>query len=260
VYRFLLSRRWLGFAALVVVVAGVCIRLGMWQFDRLDQRQADNERIEDNLTVAPAPVDTVVLGDSVDPDDEWRRVTVTGRYDADHQVLLTDQTRDIGPGVDVLTPLLTPTGSAVLVDRGWLAIDDPSDLPDPPDPPVGDVSVTGWLRVDSDVDDWAITPDDGTVRAVASDGIEASLPYDLLPGWIALIDQQPPADSGLEPPEEPDLGQGPHFFYGLQWWFFAALAVGGYIWFAWVEAHPRPGRESTEAASQPPVSSGASGE
>jgi cytochrome oxidase assembly protein ShyY1 len=259
VYRFLLSRRWLGLAALVVVVAGACIRLGMWQFDRLDQRQADNHRIENNLAVAPAPVAAVVSGDSVDPDDEWRRVMVTGRDDADNQMLLTDQTRDIGPGVDILTPLLTSTGNAVLVDRGWLATDDPSDLPDPPDPPVGDVSVTGWLRVDSDVDDWAITPDDGTVRAVASDGIETSLSYDLLPGWVALIDQQPPADSGLAAPEEPDLGQGPHFFYGLQWWFFAALAVGGYIYFAWVEAHPRPKRENVEAR-QPPVSSGAPGE
>jgi cytochrome oxidase assembly protein ShyY1 len=259
VYRFLLSRRWLGFAALVVVVAGVCIRLGIWQFDRLDQRKAENEQIEGNLAVAPASVDSVVSGDSVDPGDEWRRVTVSGRYDADHQVLLADQTRDLGPGVDVLTPLQTPTGTAVLVDRGWLATDSPSDLPDPPDPPAGDVSVTGWLRVDSDADDWAVTPDDGSVRAVASDRIETSLPYSLLPGWIALIDQQPPADSGLDKPEEPDLGQGPHFFYGVQWWFFAALAVVGYIWFAWGEAHPRPQRERAEA-SQPPVSSGASGE
>ena len=32
----------------------------------------------------------------------------------------------------------------------------------------------------------------------------------------------------LEPAELPDLGNGPHFFYGLQWWFFGLLAIFGF--------------------------------
>jgi cytochrome oxidase assembly protein ShyY1 len=258
VYRFLLSGRWLGFAALVAVVVGVCVRLGMWQFDRLDERQADNERIEANLAAAPAPVDTVVAsGDGPTEADEWRRVTATGRYDADHQVLLTEQSRDVGPGVDVLTPLVLPSGTAVLVDRGWLATGGPSERPDPPAPPTGPVSVTGWLRLDSDADDWATVPDDeSSVRAVDSDRIAPTLPYAVLPGWIALTEQRPAAATGLAPPEEPDLGQGPHFFYGLQWWFFGVLAVVGYGWFAWAEAHPRPQRD--RPADRRSVSSSAS--
>lgn len=228
-YRFLLSGRWLAFGALVVVVAAVCVRLGMWQFDRLDQRQADNERIEASLSAAPAPIETVIAGsDTVSPDDEWRHVTVSGRYDADHQLVLTQQNRDLGPGVEIITPLITTNGAAVLVDRGWVAISQPSEVPEPPAPPTGPVSVTGWLRADSDIEDWALTPDEGTVRAVASDHIAPTLPYDVLPGWVALTEQTPSAGSGLAAPEEPDLGQGPHFFYGLQWWFFAALAIGGY--------------------------------
>jgi cytochrome oxidase assembly protein ShyY1 len=256
VYRFLLSGRWLGFAALVVVVVGICIRLGMWQFDRLDDRRADNERIETNLAAEPAPVDSVVSGGEVPETDEWRRVTASGHYDADHQVLLTQQTRDVGPGVDVVTPLVLASGDAVLVDRGWLATDGPADRPDPPAPPAGSVSVTGWLRLDSDADDWATMPDDdGSVRAVDSDRIAPTLPYAVVPGWIALVDQRPAADADLVAPEEPDLGDGPHFFYGLQWWFFAALAVVGYGWFAWVEAHPRPDRQ--RPADRPSVSTGA---
>jgi cytochrome oxidase assembly protein ShyY1 len=259
VYRFLLSGRWLGFAALVVVVAGVCVRLGMWQFDRLDEREADNDRIEANLAADPAPIDAIVDADvDVAEADEWRRVTVTGRYDPDHQLVLTQQNRDLGPGVEVLTPLVMSSGRAVLVDRGWLGIDSPSDRPDPPVPPVGTVSVIGWLRIDSGAEDWATTPDeDGSVRAVDSDRIAPTLPYDLLPGWVALTDQRPPADAELAPSEEPDLGQGPHFFYGLQWWFFAALAVGGYGWFAWVEAHPRPNR--SRSADRAAVSSRSGG-
>jgi cytochrome oxidase assembly protein ShyY1 len=256
VYRFLLSGRWLAFAALVVVVAGVCIRLGMWQFDRLDQRQADNERIESNLAADPAPVDSVVAsGGSVADDDEYRRVTATGTYDPEHQIVVTQQTRDIGPGVDILTPLVQADGTAVLVDRGWLATSASSEVPDPPPVPTEPVEITGWLRVDSDVDDWATTPDDGTVREVDSTDIAPTLPYDVLPGWVSLTEQDPPASDGLAAPEDPDLGQGPHFFYGLQWWFFAALALVGYGWFAWAEAHPRSSRESAADPRQPASSS-----
>lgn len=256
-YRFLLSARWLGFAAIVAVVVVVCVRLGLWQFDRLDERRTDNDRIEANVTAEPAPIDTVIAGDDpAEADDEWRRVTVTGRYDERQQLIVTQQARDIGPGVDVVTPLVTPDGVAVLVDRGWLPISRPSEIPDPPAPPSGSVTVTGWLRADSDTEAWATTPDDGAVRAVASDRVEATLPYDLLPGWVALIDQSPPAGPGLEPLEEPDVGQGPHFFYGLQWWFFGALAIAGYGWFAWTEAHPRRDRRTT--AEREPVATGPS--
>jgi cytochrome oxidase assembly protein ShyY1 len=256
VYRFLLSGRWLAFAALVVVVAGVCVRLGMWQFDRLDERRGDNHRIEANLAAAPVPVGTVVEpGGSVDSDDEWRRVTATGSFDSDQQIVVTQQTRDIGPGVEILTPLVTVDGTAVLVDRGWIAIESPSDQPTPPTAPAGTVTISGWLRVDSGAEDWATTPDDGTVRAVDSEDIASTLPYSLLPGWISLTDQQPPADSELAAPEDPDLGQGPHFFYGLQWWFFAALAITGYVWFAWVEAHPRRERQRVDETREPAPSS-----
>jgi cytochrome oxidase assembly protein ShyY1 len=237
VYRFLLSRRWLGFAVFAVVVAGVCIRLGMWQFDRLDERRADNHRIEANLAVDPSPVTGVVsAGGSVDSGDEWRQVTATGHFDSSQQVILSQQTREVGPGVDVLTPLVLPEGVAVIVDRGWLAINSPSEVPTPPPAPTGPVKVTGWLRVDSDADSWATTPeDDGTVRAVDSGDLAGSLPYDVLPGWIAMTSQQPPAHDALAAPEAPDLGDGPHFFYGLQWWFFAALAVFGFGYLAYDE-------------------------
>ncbi len=35
--------------------------------------------------------------------------------------------------------------------------------------------------------------------------------------------------------ELPDLGNGPHFFYGLQWWFFGVLAVFGFFYLAYDE-------------------------
>ena len=37
-YRFLLTTRWLGFAALMLALAAAMVGLGFWQLARLDQR------------------------------------------------------------------------------------------------------------------------------------------------------------------------------------------------------------------------------
>jgi cytochrome oxidase assembly protein ShyY1 len=51
--------------------------------------------------------------------------------------------------------------------------------------------------------------------------------------------------------ELPDLGEGPHFFYGLQWWFFAALAVFGFGYLTVDEVRRTRGR--TEHAEEEPA-------
>ena len=43
----------------------------------------------------------------------------------------------------------------------------------------------------------------------------------------------------------PDLGEGPHFFYGLQWWFFGLLAVFGFCYLAYDEWRGGAGRRRT---------------
>jgi cytochrome oxidase assembly protein ShyY1 len=238
VYRFLLRPRWLGLLLVVVALAAVCVRLGLWQLERFNERQAANARITSYLDAEPVPVDEVAgVGVAVPQSQEWRRVVATGRYDPDAEVLVRYQSRDGRRGVDVVTPLVTGDGTAILVDRGWM----PGDAPSPaevPDPPTGSVTVTGWLRADSGAGASATRPAEGQVRAISSAGIATTVDYPLYRGYIALTDQSP-GETQLAPAPPPDLGQGPHFFYGLQWFFFAGLAVFGWCYFAWVEAHPR---------------------
>jgi cytochrome oxidase assembly protein ShyY1 len=245
VYRFLLSARWLGFAAVVTVLTVVSVQLGLWQWERLDDRAATNTVTEVNLA-APAVAWSDVMAPGQDPaeDDLWRRVQVSGSYDTSEQVTVKYRTRDGAPGVDVVTPLVTAKGTAVLVDRGWLATDNTSAAIDVPAPPSGEVTVTGWLQADSGADSGAVTPIDGQVRAISSDGFADAVPYPVAGGYLLLVDELPAPEIPLEAAPAPDLGQGPHFFYGLQWFFFAALAVVGYLWFAWLEVHPRGPRRT----------------
>ncbi len=252
VYRFLLTRRWLALALAVLVLSAVCVRLGVWQFSRLADRKASNAVVAANLDADPVDIGTLtgVDGD-VSAGEEWRPVTASGRYDPAEQLLVRYQTRGDQRGVDVVVPLVADDGSAVLVDRGFL--ESPAGTPDTddvPEAPEGEVTVTGWLRQDSEAGSEATAPSDGTVRAVAAAGVQGSSAHPLVSGWLAAREEAPAAATTLVGPDPPELDSGPHFFYGLQWFFFALLALVGYGYFAWDEAHPgrlrrrEPERES----------------
>lgn len=238
----------------MIVLAGVCVRLGNWQFDRLHERQDENALVSKHIDRDPVPIDDVVQpdADSVPADSEWTPVTATGHYDGERQVVEKYMTRDGVPGVEVITPLVTSSGTAVLVNRGWMEeADSTATVDELPPAPTGKVTLSGWIRVDSGADDRAIEPSDGQVRAISSEGIETALPYGAYPGYVNRLSQQPPADDRLDPEPTPDLGQGPHFFYAMQWYFFAILAVFGWFYFAWTEAHPKRRRGDREPAPSP---------
>jgi cytochrome oxidase assembly protein ShyY1 len=177
----------------------------------------------------------------VAPGDEWRVVSATGTYDVDDTVIVRYRTREGASGVDVVVPLVTDDGTALLVDRGWVATDNSgADAGDVPAPPSGEVTVTGWLRQDATGDSTAVT--DGSTRAISSDRIGEALGREVYGGFVDLREEDPAPEQPLEQAELPDLGNGPHFFYGLQWWFFGVLAVFGFGYLAWDERRGSPRR------------------
>jgi cytochrome oxidase assembly protein ShyY1 len=249
--RFLLSRRWLLFLGAVVVLAYLAFRLGEWQFDRLDQRERENAVVARNHDAPPVPVEEVLaVGRPVAADDEWRHVTARGEYAEEHTVVVRYQTRDGRSGVDVVTPLVTADGTAVLVNRGWLETGNVGTTrPDVPAAPTGDVAVTGWVRADAEDADSA-TVEDGSTRAISSSAIAETVPFEVYGGFLELDSETPPPAEPLAKVEPPDLGEGPHFFYGLQWWFFALLAVFGFGYLVWDERRKWL-RDRARAASSP---------
>ena len=54
-------------------------------------------------------------------------------------------------------------------------------------------------------------------------------------GFVDAESEEPAPAQEVVRPEVPDLGEGPHLFYGLQWWFFGLLAVFGFGYLAWDE-------------------------
>jgi cytochrome oxidase assembly protein ShyY1 len=248
-FRFLLSRRWVLFFLVVIGLAWVAWRLGEWQFHRLEDRQERNAIVERNEKLAPVPVTDVMTTDgSLTTADEWKRVTATGTYAVEDTVVVRYRTREGAAGVDVVVPLVLADGSSVLVDRGWFATENRGATPDDvPAPPVGEVTIEGWVRLDATGDSTEVT--NQSTRAINSEQIGEALDREVLTGFVDLRSESPEPAVGLRPVELPELDNGPHFFYGLQWWFFGVLALFGFGYLVYDEA--RGGRGMVRGSRRP---------
>ncbi|WP_420453519.1 SURF1 family protein [Ilumatobacter sp.] len=228
--RFLLRPRWLGFHALVLAAIVVMANLGFWQLDRLDERREFNAVVAARSERDPVPVGEVLdrLADGeLDPESaEWIPVTVTGTYSAD-QVIEFNNSQGGRAGDDVLSALVTD-GPTVVVNRGFVPLG--FDLPAAPS---GSVEVLGWIRPSEERDRGSLTDaDDGStiteVRRIDLDLLARRFPGEVAPVYVQLIASSPPVGPGdPDPVTPPDLGEGPHLGYALQWFTFAvAVAVG----------------------------------
>ena len=188
-------------------------------------------------------------------------MTATGTYDTADTVVVRYRTRDGESGIDVVVPLVTADGTALLVDRGWMASDNRgADAADVPAPPAGEVTVTGWVRADATGDSTAVT--DHSTRADLQRRDRRRL------GQRGLRRVRRPAGrrrrrptSPLAGVELPELNNGPHFFYGLQWWFFGVLAVFGFCYLLYDECARRHASAAPAwvAEERPPTTQRAGG-
>ena len=253
--RFLVSRRWILFALVVALLAYLAWWLGEWQFQRLEERRERNAIVERNLTREPLPVaDVLAPGAAVAAEEQWLRVRATGEYAVEDTVIIRYRTRDGGPGVDVVVPLVTADGTALVVDRGWVATDNRgATAADVPAPPAGTVTITGWVRRDATGESAVVS--DQSARAVSSAEIGKALGREVYGGFVDLESEQPAPVQPLVQAELPELDSGPHFFYGLQWWFFGLLALAGFGYLAYDEWRVLTGRKPART-SGPRTTSG----
>jgi cytochrome oxidase assembly protein ShyY1 len=254
VYGFLLTPRWLGWLAAALALATVMTLLGLWQLSRYEERSEINARIDAADPADPAPFGQVVpgpqSGQEVGPPAPrgagWSVVSVTGRFDPDHEVLVRNRTVHGRVGYEVLTPLVLPDGAAVMVDRGWVP---PADAgaefrPEVPPPPTGQVTVVGRVRP-SEGGARPVEHHQGVLqtRRIDVEALATHLPYPL---YHAYLLEETPSDPALTPIpvryENAWLNGG----YAVQWWIFAVMVLVGFVWLAL-----REGRRLGQPAAEP---------
>ena len=235
ILKKMFSRAWLLATLLVFAGTALCIRLGIWQLDRLEQRRAFNAQVESMRAAELLDLNQNLPADISSM--EWRAVSITGEYDFENQIVLRNQYNGGQYGYHLITPLLF-TGGVVLVDRGWIPADGnaaPKDWRQYDEQ--GQVTVTGQIRLGQDkpaiggVADAELNP--GQTRLDAWNNlniarISAQSPYPLLSVYV----QPNPDGNNLEPPikTQPiiELTEGSHFGYALQWFAFATILFVGY--------------------------------
>jgi cytochrome oxidase assembly protein ShyY1 len=241
-------RLWLRWALLIVFVAllGVAfVSLGNWQLDRLAQRKERNATTITNEQKPVQPYEQVFTHPITDA-DQWQRVEARGTFDADHQFVVRYRSNGGADGYEVLTPLRTASG-AVLVDRGFIPLERGTRIPSvAPAPPTGEVTVVGHVRRNERGRRAATAPAGNQVRLINSDAIAVTLPYEIESGYIGLLTVQPEQQGGFQPIQLPDLSEGPHFWYAVQWFLFTAIGVAGIVVF--IRGDLRARREEREDA------------
>lgn len=226
-----LWKRWVALLVFVAVLAVAFVNLGEWQLRRLDEKRQRNATVVANQAKPPAPLETVFTRPITDA-DQWQRVTVRGTYDAAHQFQVRYRYNDGNSGFEVVTPLRTTTGATVLVDRGFIGVPGGQTIPDVlPAPPGGEVSVLGHVRRDEVGKPAAVDPVNGQVRLVNAPAIARTLPYPVLDGYVSLTESTPAQQGGFVPLALPELTEGPHFWYAVQWFLFTVIGVVGLVVF-----------------------------
>lgn len=243
-----MRRLWLRWALLIVFVAllGVAfVSLGNWQLDRLAQRKERNATTITNEQKPVQPYEQVFTHPITDA-DQWQRVEARGTFDADHQFVVRYRSNGGADGYEVLTPLRTASG-AVLVDRGFIPLERGTRIPSvAPAPPTGEATVVGHVRRNERGRRAATAPAGNQVRLINSDAIAVTLPYEIDSGYIGLLTVQPEQQGGFQPIQLPDLSEGPHFWYAVQWFLFTAIGVAGIVVF--IRGDLRARREEREDA------------
>lgn len=227
------------FLAVFFLTSGViCIRLGIWQLNRLEERRSWNASVRDQMALPALNLET---GDSPPEDLVYRRVVVEGEWLTQDEILLRNRSYNDQPGYHLVTPL-QPQGLnyAILVDRGWVPIDagEPDGLLAYQEN--GRVVIQGFLLPSDQEPGWTILADPTlgpgseplrAWRVLSIDRISEQLAYRLFPYYIGVDDS---GEQRVTPPiPDPgiDLSEGPHLGYAIQWFSFAAIAViGGGFW------------------------------
>jgi cytochrome oxidase assembly protein ShyY1 len=266
-YRFLLGPRWIGFHLLVLAAIVTMVNLGLWQLRRLDERQAFNATIEERYDAAPVDLDVLVGPGRRDPHDagladvEWRPVHVAGSYLADESILIVNRSQGGRAGQNVVTPLALDDGRVLLVNRGFVALDAAV-----PPAPAGPVELTGRLRRTQERRTGQLSdPSDGALalaQRIDLDRLAAQLDGELVPMYVDLATSDPAEPAPYpEPVQAPELGEGPHLGYAVQWFIFSvAVAVG---WVLAVRRSMRTRRHASDSGDdgraelEPTVTSGA---
>ena len=218
---------WALFKSLVALLLIIfCLWGSQWQYHRGVDRHARNAVIEERIAKSAIELNSVT--DNL-PDNEWQTVSTAGTFDIEKQILLRNRYNDGKYGYEVLTLFRSNENKSFWVDRGWVEAGATATTPPVVTAlPQGEVSITGRLRLDSSLPRGSFFALPGKGEGLVAE-LNAQSQLDTEKFYIDLLSG---SDSSLTPKvtaQLPELSDGPHMAYALQWIFFGGLVIYGRI-------------------------------
>jgi surfeit locus 1 family protein len=210
--------------ALALIV--LCLIAAQWQYHRGVDRHARNALIIEHIALAPVRLDSVKNSPLA---AEWQTVTTQGVFNSSKQILLRNRYSEGVYGFEVLTLFTASDNEKFWVDRGWVKAGATATIaPAVTPPPSDEVSITGRLRLDSSLPR-------GSFFALPASGtgliskLDAQSQLNTENYYIDLLTGSDNSLTPVVPAQLPELSDGPHMAYALQWLFFAGLVIYGRI-------------------------------
>lgn len=219
--------KWLVLTVLIVVLASIFVRLGIWQLSRLEERRSLNSDIAARIEAEPVALEVLLAEAGEDLGSiEYRRAIVNGTYDMEEEVLIRSQVEQGQAGFHVITPMRSST--SVLVNRGWV----PLGMDQPPveaAPPSGDVEQVGWVHLTEERP--PLGPEDpaedsDVFSRVDVARISEQLPYQVAEVYLVAMGESDELPVTVDLPDIDD--EGPHLAYAIQWFGFALVGLVGF--------------------------------
>ncbi|OZI19890.1 hypothetical protein CAL26_20230 [Bordetella genomosp. 9] len=213
--------------------------LGTWQVQRrawkLDLIARVEQRVHAPAQPAPGPQRwPAMTADS----DEYRHVSLTGRYDYGKETL-TQASTELGSGYWVITPLLRDDGTTVLINRGFVPGDQRGGIEHPEAAARDGVTVTGLLRISEPGGGFLRHNDPAgnrwysrDVQAIAAArGLSDTAPY-FVDAQAPAVNANAQAARGAAPDTWPRAGMtviafhNSHLVYAITWYALALMVAG----------------------------------
>ena len=222
-------RLWPSVAALAVLI--VLVSLGSWQVERLRWKEAliaeRDARLAAPAELLPARADWSAWN--------FRRVEVQGTFRHDLEQLFGASGHGGQVGHHVLTPLLRPDGSALLVDRGWVPADRSHPAARREGQIEGPVTITGIARYrGEDTANWftpANQPEQAMWFSYDLPALEEALDLTLLPVVLEADDRPNPGGLPIGGLTRTALTNN-HLQYAITWYGLALTLVAVYLSFS----------------------------
>lgn len=222
---------WL-FILLMLALTALFVGLGVWQFNRLAEKEALIAAVAERFDLPPQPLPPLAEWIAFDPEVyDYRPVSARGHYLYDATVLVftslsEPRGRYGGPGYWVMTPMALAGGGIVFVNRGFVPQQLAESYLSGGAGPAGEITLTGVARKSEPASPFTPGPDPTRrIDWVRDTGrLAAFLRPETGPVAPVYIDL-PAGDAGALPQGGETVVSFPnnHFGYALTWFGFALL-------------------------------------